>query len=716
MSFWGELKRRKVVNVAVAYLVMVWLLILAVTIIFPFLSLPDYAATLVITLLLIPGFPLALFLAWAYKITPDGAHVTRETVTSTRSTRARQIEIAFFLLLLIAVISLTVERFSPEEATVSAPTASSLDSIRIGVISPTDGSRSRTTGIAHEAAVWLGFEQQGEIRIGSAEIDVIPIFMNDQGEGSVSARHAIDLVRNHNVAAILGPVNSNATEAVINALRDEGISIPVISSLSTAPSLTESGQRDPNFFRLSINDADRMAAFAEFMELTKGRSPNQNFLFLFEDDVFGEELADSLEDSFWSNTIINRMTWCDAIASADGSHCENNRLSTDMYDDVVTGMAFSPELEALLVDEQINNIVYLGTNEGGVEIANGIDTIASTVTHWFVGNNRNLFDKAPTGSYTIGNPVLDPNEAPDTLIAARWNSVLAEFEADAALNRSDFVITAYEAGSVLNQALRAVLREKKSLPPIEALRTELRDQIEQGTFESLEPWRRVAFFAGDLRDPPDVPIYVVGRGFTRADQRSRRSWIDISVAESYNYLESPIQAHLQGYDVNSARVRLERLHSGVWNFVRAHEVDFTAGTADLDFHVFRTGTYRVSVDGASPAFAETQIILSPTYILSTIAALIGAWIIVSRDRSQLTGRINRLALGVFAGFVLTFSSLYGNEIAGWFPFPSFGDEPNINALITGLIGGLLGPYVLAEAFVNWAMILSVRLDRKPHTE
>jgi len=71
MSFWGELKRRSVLKVAIAYAVVTWLLIqVAVTIEEP-LGLPAWTDTLVIVLLGI-GFPVALLLAWAFELTPEG--------------------------------------------------------------------------------------------------------------------------------------------------------------------------------------------------------------------------------------------------------------------------------------------------------------------------------------------------------------------------------------------------------------------------------------------------------------------------------------------------------------------------------------------------------------------------------------------------------------------------------------------------------------------
>src|SRR5215472_7500698 len=69
--FFGELKRRNVYKVAVAYAVVSWLLIQIATQVFPFFEIPNWAVRLVV-LLLVLGFPVALVLSWAFELTPEG--------------------------------------------------------------------------------------------------------------------------------------------------------------------------------------------------------------------------------------------------------------------------------------------------------------------------------------------------------------------------------------------------------------------------------------------------------------------------------------------------------------------------------------------------------------------------------------------------------------------------------------------------------------------
>jgi adenylate cyclase len=75
LSFWGELRRRKVIRVALAYLVVAWLLVQIATTIEPALDLPSWFDTFVIVVTAI-GFPIAVVLAWAFDITPDGLRRT----------------------------------------------------------------------------------------------------------------------------------------------------------------------------------------------------------------------------------------------------------------------------------------------------------------------------------------------------------------------------------------------------------------------------------------------------------------------------------------------------------------------------------------------------------------------------------------------------------------------------------------------------------------
>lgn len=71
ISFMSELKERKVLQVAVAYLVVTWIVIQIADSTFEALNLPVWSGTLLVVFVML-GFPFALLLAWAYELTPDG--------------------------------------------------------------------------------------------------------------------------------------------------------------------------------------------------------------------------------------------------------------------------------------------------------------------------------------------------------------------------------------------------------------------------------------------------------------------------------------------------------------------------------------------------------------------------------------------------------------------------------------------------------------------
>jgi TolB-like protein len=76
-SFFAELKRRNVYKVAVAYAIVGWLLVQVATQVFPFFEIPNWAVRLVV-LLIIVGFPIALVMACAFELTPEGIKRTED--------------------------------------------------------------------------------------------------------------------------------------------------------------------------------------------------------------------------------------------------------------------------------------------------------------------------------------------------------------------------------------------------------------------------------------------------------------------------------------------------------------------------------------------------------------------------------------------------------------------------------------------------------------
>jgi serine/threonine-protein kinase len=74
-GFFEEVQRRKVYRVAAAYIIAAGFIIQIGSAVFPAWELPNWTLRLVVVLLLV-GFPIALILAWAYDVTPQGIQVT----------------------------------------------------------------------------------------------------------------------------------------------------------------------------------------------------------------------------------------------------------------------------------------------------------------------------------------------------------------------------------------------------------------------------------------------------------------------------------------------------------------------------------------------------------------------------------------------------------------------------------------------------------------
>jgi len=76
-NFFGELKRRNVYKVAVAYAVIAWLLIQAGSILFPTFEAPGWVMKIFVAIIA-AGFPIALVIAWAFELTPEGIKRTED--------------------------------------------------------------------------------------------------------------------------------------------------------------------------------------------------------------------------------------------------------------------------------------------------------------------------------------------------------------------------------------------------------------------------------------------------------------------------------------------------------------------------------------------------------------------------------------------------------------------------------------------------------------
>jgi TolB-like protein/Tfp pilus assembly protein PilF len=103
-NFFSELKRRNVYKVAVAYTVVGWLLIQVATQVFPFFEIPNWAVRLVVLFIVI-GFPIALVLAWAFELTPEGLKRTEDADAAMPTGSRRKSRAWVFVVIVGALLS-----------------------------------------------------------------------------------------------------------------------------------------------------------------------------------------------------------------------------------------------------------------------------------------------------------------------------------------------------------------------------------------------------------------------------------------------------------------------------------------------------------------------------------------------------------------------------------------------------------------------------------
>ena len=116
MGLITELRRRNVFRVAIAYAVIAWVLAQVADVAFDNFGAPDWVSKSVLFILLL-GFPLAVFFAWAFEITPEGVKKEKDVDRSSSITNQTGRKLNFLIIgvLVIAVGFLLVERFVLQE-------------------------------------------------------------------------------------------------------------------------------------------------------------------------------------------------------------------------------------------------------------------------------------------------------------------------------------------------------------------------------------------------------------------------------------------------------------------------------------------------------------------------------------------------------------------------------------------------------------------------
>jgi TolB-like protein/Tfp pilus assembly protein PilF len=104
-NFFTELNRRNVYKVAIAYAIVGWLLIQVATQVFPFFEIPNWGVRLIVLFIVI-GFPIALIIAWAFELTPEGLKRTEFADESPKKTSRNRVWL--YVVMIAGAISMSL--------------------------------------------------------------------------------------------------------------------------------------------------------------------------------------------------------------------------------------------------------------------------------------------------------------------------------------------------------------------------------------------------------------------------------------------------------------------------------------------------------------------------------------------------------------------------------------------------------------------------------
>ncbi|MDX1508951.1 MAG: tetratricopeptide repeat protein [Woeseiaceae bacterium] len=145
-SIWSELRRRKVVRVAVAYAAVGWFLVEIASTVLPIFEAPHWAIQ-TFTFLVILGFPAALAFSWAFQLTPDGLQRDDrgDGGMPPVSTADRRLDFVVIAILAIALVYFVIKSYVPDaveeaEPQLDAQTSDSQSARPGGAANPGDNS------------------------------------------------------------------------------------------------------------------------------------------------------------------------------------------------------------------------------------------------------------------------------------------------------------------------------------------------------------------------------------------------------------------------------------------------------------------------------------------------------------------------------------------------------------------------------------------------
>jgi TolB-like protein/Flp pilus assembly protein TadD len=252
-NLFAELRRRHVYRVAVAYAAVGWLLIEIATQVFPVFHMPEWTEQLVVLAILI-GFPIAVVLAWAFEITPEGVRRTEPADSPVarpaeqRHRVGRTLDFAIIGVLAVAVAILLWRQFAMHDASAPGGNAAAAQSKSIAVL-PFENLSS------DKANAYFADGIQDEILTGLAKIGDMKVISRTSTQRYASNPDNIpEIARQLGVANILeGSVQRAADKVRIN--------VQLINAVSDSHRWAETYDRTlDDVFAVQSEVAEKIAA------------------------------------------------------------------------------------------------------------------------------------------------------------------------------------------------------------------------------------------------------------------------------------------------------------------------------------------------------------------------------------------------------------------------------------------------------------------------
>lgn len=227
-EFIAELRRRRVIRVALVYVVAAWVIMQVAQTTFPALLLPDWSVTLVVVLLVL-GFPLALILAWAYQVEAESASHTEASVQIVLD-KNRKLDFIIIAGLAAVVVVLAFELYVKD--TTSAPAVAT---DRPPPVSVATSARATRPSIGVLPFVNLSDDpQNGYFADGLAE-EILNLLVRMQ-EFDVASRTSSFFFKGKDVDISMVANHLGVTNVLEGSVRRQGDTIRVTAQLIEAES------------------------------------------------------------------------------------------------------------------------------------------------------------------------------------------------------------------------------------------------------------------------------------------------------------------------------------------------------------------------------------------------------------------------------------------------------------------------------------------------